>query len=241
LSGGRRRPNRDEIENAPYEVGYGKPPKHSQFAKGMSGNPGGRPKGAKNKPRDAEPARILDVLREEAARLVPVREGDKVISISVARAVMRMLGLKAAKGDLRAIERFHSILHEADREERKARLENLAATLTYKMNAEAEIMRAKAEGLPPPEFEIHPDQIDIDYATARVTIRAPMNAAQRAVHEELQGRKRHFEEQAEKLRRILALPDVRKFERDELPGLVDTYEACSHALQGQIDLIRTTF
>src|SRR4051812_40753949 len=26
------------------EVGYGKPPKHSQFAKGQSGNPSGRPK-----------------------------------------------------------------------------------------------------------------------------------------------------------------------------------------------------
>jgi len=26
------------------EFGYGKPPKHSQFAKGKSGNPGGRPK-----------------------------------------------------------------------------------------------------------------------------------------------------------------------------------------------------
>jgi Family of unknown function (DUF5681) len=26
------------------EFGYGKPPKHSQFAKGRSGNPGGRPK-----------------------------------------------------------------------------------------------------------------------------------------------------------------------------------------------------
>jgi len=31
------------------EVGYGKPPKHSQFKKGQSGNPAGRQRGAANK------------------------------------------------------------------------------------------------------------------------------------------------------------------------------------------------
>src|SRR6266581_1429571 len=31
-----------------YEVGYGKPPRHSRFVKGQSGNPRGRPPGAKN-------------------------------------------------------------------------------------------------------------------------------------------------------------------------------------------------
>ena len=31
-----------------YEVGYGKPPRHSRFTKGYSGHPEGRPKGATN-------------------------------------------------------------------------------------------------------------------------------------------------------------------------------------------------
>jgi len=31
-----------------YEVGYGKPPKKSQFPKGTSGNPTGRPKKARD-------------------------------------------------------------------------------------------------------------------------------------------------------------------------------------------------
>lgn len=34
-------------EKKDYEVGYGKPPKRTRFKKGQSGNPKGRPKGAK--------------------------------------------------------------------------------------------------------------------------------------------------------------------------------------------------
>jgi hypothetical protein len=31
--------------NSNYEIGYGKPPKHTQFKKGRSGNPNGRSRG----------------------------------------------------------------------------------------------------------------------------------------------------------------------------------------------------
>jgi hypothetical protein len=39
-------------ESANYGVGYGKPPKASQFSPGQSGNPKGRPKGARINGRD---------------------------------------------------------------------------------------------------------------------------------------------------------------------------------------------
>jgi uncharacterized protein DUF5681 len=40
--------NDDGGNSDEYEVGYKKPPKHSQFKKGISGNTKGRPKGSKN-------------------------------------------------------------------------------------------------------------------------------------------------------------------------------------------------
>jgi hypothetical protein len=37
-------PNKSEKSAEKYSVGYGRPPKHSQFKKGMSGNKLGRPR-----------------------------------------------------------------------------------------------------------------------------------------------------------------------------------------------------
>src|ERR1039458_7972946 len=49
-----------------YAVGYGKPPRHTQFKPGQSGNATGRPKKAKT---------LDDVLYEEFNRFVTITEG----------------------------------------------------------------------------------------------------------------------------------------------------------------------
>jgi hypothetical protein len=76
-----------------YEVGYGKPPKHSRFKKGKLGNPNGRPKGTKNLRTD---------LIEELSEKIPVREGDRPTKISKQRAFVKTLVARSLKGDARA-------------------------------------------------------------------------------------------------------------------------------------------
>ena len=75
-------------------VGYRRPPKHSQFSKGRSGNPNGRPKGSKN---------FGLVIEAELNAKIPINENGKRRSISKREAVAKQLVNKAASGDAKAI------------------------------------------------------------------------------------------------------------------------------------------
>lgn len=66
----------------PYEVGYGKPPRHAQFQPGKSGNPKGRPRESKSP---------FTLLREELQQKVTLREGDKVTTVTKQKAIMKRI------------------------------------------------------------------------------------------------------------------------------------------------------
>ena len=81
-----------KIEPARYEVGYGKPPVHTRFRPGVSGNRSGRPGGG-------TAGRTKGLALQEAYRLVAVREGDKVVKLPAIQAVLRSQVALAAKGN----------------------------------------------------------------------------------------------------------------------------------------------
>jgi hypothetical protein len=77
-----------------YEVGYGRPPKATQFKKGRSGNPKGRPKNAKV---------VTASLRKELTSKITVTEGQKQMTISKAEAAAKRVVAKALGGDVKTL------------------------------------------------------------------------------------------------------------------------------------------
>jgi hypothetical protein len=77
-----------------YEVGYGKPPKDSQFKKGESGNPKGRTKNTRNFKTDL--TKILE-------KPISVREGDRKFRVSGQEGMLMSLMSNCLKGDTKAI------------------------------------------------------------------------------------------------------------------------------------------
>ncbi|MXO61344.1 hypothetical protein GRI89_17510 [Altererythrobacter salegens] len=77
-----------------YDVGYCKPPHHSQFKPGQSGNPKGRPKAAKG---------LNSIVRETLTKKVTVRTPSGTKKISRIEAVLQKTVEQAMKGNPRAL------------------------------------------------------------------------------------------------------------------------------------------
>ena len=89
-----------------YEVGYGKPPRHTRFKPGRSGNPRGRPSGSKN---------LSTLLNEALNEPVIVAENGGQRKISKRRAIIKQLVNQSAKADLRAIKILLDIIQDIER------------------------------------------------------------------------------------------------------------------------------
>jgi len=89
-------------ERRTYDVGYGKPPKRSQFQKGQSGNPKGRPKGSLN---------VATALERELNQRVTIKENGVTRSITKFEAAIKQMVNKAATGDAKAIQFLMSVLN----------------------------------------------------------------------------------------------------------------------------------
>lgn len=90
-----------EVDDPGYAVGRGKPPKHSQFAKGRSGNPKGRPKGSKN---------LATLFEEEGRIVVAVPDNGRIRKLTKNELLVKTVWSKGIKGDVRGFAVFRQSL-----------------------------------------------------------------------------------------------------------------------------------
>jgi hypothetical protein len=91
-----------------YEVGYGKPPEHSRFVPGRSGNPKGRPKGVRNFRTDVKATLVAPV---------ELTKDGRPRKMSTQAAALLRLRQKALNGDARALERLLALAQTFNDEE----------------------------------------------------------------------------------------------------------------------------
>ena len=85
-----------KIPSSPeYSVGYGRPPKVTQFAPGKSGNPKGRPKGARS---------VAAILQGILQRKISVTENGRTRRIAALEVMLRRLANDAMRSDPGALK-----------------------------------------------------------------------------------------------------------------------------------------
>jgi hypothetical protein len=88
-----------------YEVGYGKPPRHSRFVKGQSGNPRGRAPGAQN---------LKTLLTKALNELVVVTDNGGRRMVTKREAIVTQIVNRSAKPDFKAIPILLGMLREIE-------------------------------------------------------------------------------------------------------------------------------
>src|SRR5947209_15988833 len=94
MSSKRKDPNRPTGKSTrTYRVGYRKPPEHSKFKPGQSGNPRGKPKGAKN---------YDTILHQILHRKLSVRDRGSIRQVPLIEAMLLKFAEEALRGNPKA-------------------------------------------------------------------------------------------------------------------------------------------
>lgn len=168
---------KDSEERLPgaYKVGYKRPPLHSRFQKGQSGNPRGRPRGSKNKTPSLGLERLNAIIKEEAYREVEVTEQGGIVTMPIAQLAVRSLATKAAKGDHRSQRLITELVSAVESQDHRLHFEHMRNAMDYKDKWNMAIAGAHHRGEEPPSPLPHPDDIEICARTGAVRYLGPIN------------------------------------------------------------------
>lgn len=216
-----------------YEVGYGKPPMESRFKPGCSGNPAGRPRGAKSKVSLKES--IGAIFFAEAARPISVTENGRNTTMTVAQAVLRRVQHGALKGDVRALREFLRVwsMCDGNREGRREQLREHAVDYVHAWRIEARRRAQQGDSRPMP----YPKPEDIIFnECGEVWAQGPLSAEQEQTWDVLRRCKTDLEIDIEGIKRELKKgglsPENERLLRAELKSQMRFLRKIMRGLEG---------
>ena len=138
--------------NADYEVGFGKPPKATQFKKGQSGNKKGRPK---------ESVSFALKLEKAMSEKLEVREGGRARKMSKIDVMIQNLLARGMKGDQQAVSTLVRLMKEtgqmrpAEQEPRQGKM------VAFPIPMPSPLLQALADEYEYPTDHTAPDYLDM--------------------------------------------------------------------------------
>ena len=85
----------DDKPDGDYKIGYGRPPKHTKFKPGQSGNTRGRPRKSKN---------LDDLIERELDKTIKIKEDGATKSITKREALVTQMVNGAIKGGAKPLQ-----------------------------------------------------------------------------------------------------------------------------------------
>ena len=114
------------VNGATYAVGYKRPPEHSRFQRGQSGNPSGRPKDSRN---------FKTLLRQILNEQISLQDGVNSRKVSKREAITRRLIIGAMKGDSRDLHALFKLAEQTGEFDDARNSDNLEVVVRWMSDA----------------------------------------------------------------------------------------------------------
>lgn len=119
-----------------YEIGYRRPPRSGQFAKGQSGNSKGRPKGSKN---------FVTLLDKELSQSIVVNENGRRKTITRLQAMVKKMVAGALQGDQKAVLTLFEIMRRTGQFDKTEAVSLLPDNYEYILNSYVQRQQARTK------------------------------------------------------------------------------------------------
>ncbi len=204
-----------------YDVGYKKPPEKTQFQKGRSGNPSGRPKKSAKAPESDDLSDGYKTILKEFNRTIEIREDGRLKRMTVLQATLRSVGLNAIKGDIKS-QRLVLDFYRAAEDGNAAKMEAaIKSAVEFKNEWEAKKKECELTGEPLPDPVPHPDDIVIDARRMEVRFNGPVDEGQRAQWKMMLERKAEAEQELAEL-----TEELKSHRKNPDPYVLDDIALC---------------